>query len=239
MLLKRVVLDSSVRDRVRFPTPTRFDADLSPLELRDVKEVRLVYASVPPEPQIAAGRDRLYVRSDGVDFVVVVRRGRYTAAADLAAQVSVHLQQTVTNAAMSAEYYGAGIKIVSDVPFSVLGGPDSAAGALGFDVPANSESDPLMASNVLYSTSPSDSVAVVKIDGLHGTLSNSDTMDRAFAVLHDGRVMDPMTIHGSKPSEPYMSRLSVSIVRRDGRAYDTGGRDVTLHLDVLVDPERT
>lgn len=237
MLLKRVVLDSSVRDRSRFPTPSRFDADLTPLELRDVKEVRLVYASVPPEPQIAAGRDRLHVRSDGEDFVVVLRPGRYAAASDLAAQVSVHLQQTISNATVSAAYYGAGVKIVSDRPFSVLDGPDSAAGVLGFDAPTNSGAE--SASHVAYSSMVADGPAVVRIDGLHGLQSNSETMDRAFAVLHDGRVMDPMTIHGSKPSEPYMRRLSVSIVRRDGSLYDTGGRDVTLHLDVMVDPVRT
>lgn len=243
MLLKRVVLDSSVRDRARFPTPARFEADLTALELRDVKEVKLVYASVPPEPHIAVGRDRLYVRSDGVDFVVVIRRGRYSAARSLAAQVSLHLQQEVTNAAMSAIYYGAGIKLTSDAPFSLLDGPDSAARVLGLSTPATATLE--IASHVLYagsqptdSSDGSDSVAVVKIDGVHGVRSNSEVMDGAFAVLHDGRVMDPMTIHGSNPSEPFLRRLLVSIVRRDGGEYDTGGREVTLHLDVLVNPER-
>lgn len=243
MLTTRIVLDSSVRDKARFPTSDRFDADLTELELRDVKEIRLVYASVPPEPHIAFGRDRLYVRSNGVDFVVVIRRGRYSAARSIASQVSLHLQQTVTNATMTAIYYGAGIKITSDAAFSLLEGPDSAARVLGFSAPASSNVE--VASHVLYANSQpmdgsdgSDAVAVVKIDGVHGMRSNSAVLDRAFAVLHDGRVIDPMTAHGSNPSEPFVKRLSVSIVRRDGERYDTGGRDVTLHLDVVRNPER-
>lgn len=243
MLTTRIVLDSSVRDKARFATSDRFDADLTELELRDVKEIKLVYASVPPEPHIAVGRDRLYVRSDGVDFVVVIRRGRYSAARTMASQVSLHLQQTVTNATMTAIYYGAGIKITSDAAFSLLDGPDSAARVLGFFTPATSALE--VASHVLYADSQpmdssdgSDAVAVVKIDGVHGMRSNSAVMDRAFAVLHDGRVIDPMTIHGSNPSEPFVKRLSVSIVRRNGDRYDTGGRDVTLHLDVVRNPER-
>jgi hypothetical protein len=243
MMLKRVVLDSSVRDKARFPTSDRFEADLTELELRDVKEIKLVYASVPPEPHVAVGRDKLHVRSDGVDFVVAIRRGRYAAARTLASQVSVQLQQAVTNASMSAIYYGAGIKITSDKPFSLLEGPDNVARVLGFVAPGSSTLE--VASHVLYSASQpldssdgSDSVAVVRIDGVSGIRSNSEVMDRAFAVLHDGRVTDPTTMYGANPSEPYVRKLSVRILRRDGSDYDTGGRDVAFHLDVTISPER-
>lgn len=258
-LLSRVVIDSSGRNADRFPRADDFETDVSHLDLDDVMEIRLVYVSIPfPEPHVARGRDLLHIDGgkDGPGAACRLTRGSYSNAAQLARELTLSLRRDM-GPGFSANTTRLGrIAIEAFVPFTLrttaaakardaLGFPESvplpgsAATVLGFAV-SGADQPALPAGNrylALAENAPlarSDEVAILRISDVCGVKSQTPAFDRAFAVLHNGHAADPLPcVHAYDPPRTTIKTLRIRLVRRDGQPFDTDGRDLTLHLDVV------
>lgn len=255
MLLSRVVIDSSARNPDRFPSSNDFETDVSHLYLDDIVEIRLVYASVPlPEPHVSRGRDLLYL-DGGASPTVKLTRGKYDSAAHLCRELTLSLRRDAGPGFTAYVTRQGRVAIASFTPFTVnttspfkskdskgfaqavpLTG--SAASVLGFAIGAPQPALPV--ENRFFAIAEHaplnkvDEVAIVRISHVCGVKSNSLPFDRAFAVLHGGREIDPLpTVHANEPPRVNLSTLRVQIQRRDGTPFDMDGRDMTLHLDVV------
>lgn len=253
MLLSRIVLDSAGRNSRRFPDTANFELYAEELDLADVEEVRLVHISVPfPEPQIAAQRNSLYVRTSDGDTRCVLPRGTFSPEA-LAVEVTTALRRDLSSNAFWCRSTAAGtLNIVAGRQFSILTTgvekthpdgwkyepplPGSAATALGFV-----DGGEIFSLQVGYlwsvaapnAPAPAGArTAVVRVDGMCGIRSDAPALDRALAVVHEGKSVDPVTIHAHKQSGR-IKTIRVRILRTDGTPFDTAGRDVTVHLDVV------
>jgi len=257
MLLSRVVVDSSSRNATRFPSAADFELDLSSLELTDVVELRLVHAALPfPEPHFTAGRDALHV--DGGDApVCLLPRGSYTNAVALCSELSEALRRDMGPGFSAYATRHGRVALSSFTPFTVLTvSPVQASDGRGFPVypplPASASAVlgfanrtggqvALPVGNQFVAVADNtplsrvDDVAIVRLSDACAVKSDAPSFDRAFAVLHgDTRVADaPPTVHSNDPARSTLRTLRVRLQRRDGSQFDTDGRDVTLHLDVV------
>lgn len=252
LLLSRVVIDSSGRNADRFPDSNDFEADLSYLNLEDVVEIRLVYASLPPpEPHITRGRNLLYID----DKVCNITRGTFANSTALCRELTACLLRDIGPAFTAHPTRLGRVNIVSFVPFTIKTTGDikskdrigfsesvplvsSAASVLGYTI--GKQQPALQVNNKYYAIADNaaltkiDEVAIIRISNVCGIKSNANAFDRAFAVLHNGRELDALpNIHANDPPRVTIKSLRIKLVRRDGTPYDTDGRDLTLHLDIV------
>lgn len=259
LLLSRVVIDSSGRNADRFPRSNDFETDLSYLDLDDVVEIRLVYASLPfPEPHVTRGRDLLYIDGgkDGPGATCRLTRGSYANAAQLARELTLSLRRDMGPGFSAYTTRLGRIAIASFTPFTLrttgpvktrdtIGFPESvpltgsAAAVLGYAV-QGADQLALPVGNRFFAIAENaplarvDEVAIVRVSNVCGVKSQTPAFDRAFAVLHNGREIDPLpNVHANDPPRTTIKTLRIQLVRRDGLPFDTDGRDLTLHLDVV------
>ncbi len=243
MLLSRVVIDSSARNAARYPSASDFEVDLTDMDLDGVSEVRLVHASVPfPEPHVTRGRDLLFI-AGGNQAACRLTRGTYASTAQLCGELSQALRRDM-GPGFSANQTSLGrVAIQSFTDFAVQTGVVR-TGRDGFPtkepltgsaaaVPAAAVGNRFVAVAHHAPLANRDEVAVVRISNVCGVKSSQQHFDRSFAVLHSAGATDPLpNVHSSNP--PCALRtLRVRLLRRDGQPFDTDGRDVTLHLDVV------
>ena len=252
MLSSRVVIDSSARNADRFPDSNDFEADLADLDLDDVVEVRLVYAAIPaPEPHLTRGRNLLHIN----DSICRLPRGSFPNSAALCREITPCLRRDLGPGFSAYPTRLGRVGVVSFTPFTLKTTADvaskdrrgfavsvplvgSAASVLGFTV--GKPQHALAVGNKYHviadntALSKVDEVAIIRISNVCGVKSNAGAFDRAFAVLHNGRELDPLpSVHVNDPPRVAIKSLRIKVVRRDGTPYDTDGRDLTLHLDIL------
>ena len=260
MLKYRVVVDSSVRNISRFPKANDFQTDVSALDLVDVVEVCLVYASVPfPEPDITTSRNLLYI-TGGNSPTCALTRGTYVNAAQLCRELSMSLRRDMGPGFSATTSRLGRVTVASFTPFTITTTsatqtttdsngfsqsvplPGSAASVLGFAVGAPQAA--VQAGNKYYAVADNaclsrvDQVAVIRVNEICGVQSTAPVFDRSFAVMHNGREIDPLpTVHANDPSRVAIRTLRVRLLRRDGSLFDTDGRNMTLHLDFIVNKQ--
>ena len=252
MLVSRVVIDSSGRNANRYPDANDFEIDLSELSLDDVIELRLVYAALPtPEPHLTRGRNLIYIN----DKVCNLTRGMYAHSTALCRELTLCLRRDLGPAFFVYPTNLGRVGLQSFTPFTVKTTGDikskdrrgftesvplvgSAASILGFTIGPPQQAIHVgnkyfaIADNTALSTV--DEVVIVRISNVCGIKSNATPFDRAFAVLHHGRALDPLpTTHANDPPRVSIKSLRIKLVRRDGTPYDTDGKDLTLHLDIV------
>jgi hypothetical protein len=256
MTVVRLVLDSASRNATRFPSSNDFEAHLGHLDLRDVARLSVVYAAVPfPEPHVTGGRDALQI--DGATCTLA--RGAYADVAHLCREATEALRRDVGPGFAAAPSRLNRVTISADAPFTLRTSEPyvdarghaghrplrgSAAAVLGFStnvdhvaVRENDGAYVVAADHAPLSTA--DQVAIVRVREVQGLRSDSDHFDRALAVVHADRAVDTLPVsHTNDPPCRQLNALRVTVCRRDGSLFDTDGRDVTLHLDVVVAGDR-
>lgn len=127
-----VYVDSSGRDKTRFPTPDEYEVDLLNDPIPDVVGMRITQHTLPTADPITAGRDTVAVTLAGATTVAVLPPRPVDAAA---AVVAADLQDAVRAATGDADFLAAadGAKLIVTHPsasFVVAGG--TALRVLGF-----------------------------------------------------------------------------------------------------------
>jgi len=256
MLLSRVVIDSAVRNVERFPSANEFETDVSDLYLQEIVEVRLVYANIPfPEPHVTRGRNALYL-TGGASPACILTSGEYSSVLQLCSELTLSLRRDAGPGFYAYPTHLGRVAIASFTPFTVntvsttqirdaLGFPQnaplqgSAASVLGFAPTPGGQAALAVGSKYLaMGTHPPlsqvDQVAIVRVTDACAIKSSSRAFDRAFAVLHNGRDLDPLpSVHVNDPARVTLKKLRIRLERRDGELFDTDGRDFTLHLDFV------
>ena len=259
-VVSRVVIDSSVRNPERFPSSNEFETDVSDLYLQEIVQVRLAYANVPfPEPHVTRGRNLLYL-SGAASPACILTCGEYTSVLQLCRELTLSLRRDSGPGFYAYPTHLGRVTIASFTPFTIhtvsttqtkdaLGFQQnaplqgSAAAVLGFAPTPGGQA----ALSVGTATAPKylalashpplsqvDQVAIVRVTDACAIKSSSRAFDRAFAVLHNGRDLDPLpNVHVTDPARVTLKKLRIRLERRDGELFDTDGRDFTLHLDFV------